>query len=100
MPPTEKIDIKIPPTAWRPQGEGDDPTSSLIAKPILSIAGVSMHLEAFAVDYRGEGNEMYFVEDPADERIGLLWRATSTEGPFDTTEINGREYVIIAYPHT
>jgi hypothetical protein len=99
-PAHKPVTVSINEHAWRPHGPEDDPTSSLIAEPTLTVCGVAMHVAAYAVAYRPGSNEMYFVEDPHDDHIGRLWTVTQSEGVFDTTEINGREYVIVAYPHT
>ena len=88
----EPISITIPPTVWQ-LAEGDD--SRLIC--VISINGTSMHLEAIRVRSRGRPRVQQAVNARHQADFDLLCQFGS-EGQFETTEINGKHYVLIATP--
>ena len=90
----EIITILIPPGMWL-DVEGD---GSLL-KCVLSINGTLMHLEAIQIYYVGTGREQQPVDSRREQDFDLLCRYGS-EGQFDTTEINGKPYVLVATPFT
>lgn len=80
------IDIKIPDSEWT---SVDSTSHELVTS--LSINGVLFHLEAIEVTTDGS-NWQRAVGD--DEHFGNLHDAFNAEGHYDTTTINGREYVL------
>jgi hypothetical protein len=86
------IHILIPPGMWR-----DDRGDETKLHCVISISGTMMHLEAIEV------REVAGVQAPVNPEfesdficIGLF----GNEGQFDTTEINGKHYVLVATPFT
>jgi hypothetical protein len=86
------IHILIPPGMWR-----DDRGDGTKLHCVISISGTMMHLEAIQV------REVAGVQAPANPEfesdficIGLF----GNEGQFDTTEINGKQYILVATPFT
>lgn len=81
---------------WKECGSEADPSSRLLAEPGITICGVSMHVQAYAVKY-DEKN----VQAIADPEFEDDWRAICAlyDYCFETLAYNGREYVIIAHPH-
>lgn len=63
----------------------------------VNIAGCLMHLEAFPVVQDSSLNVQSF-EDMWDETLGSIHYAIRADGPWETTEIHGRECVLIATP--
>jgi hypothetical protein len=55
-----------------------------------------MHLHAIEVA-RGEGPVQRVVGE-WDEALALVHEASGADGHFETVEINGREYVLVATP--
>ena len=89
---SESVSLTIPDTAWQ-FAEGDD--SRLIC--VISINGTSMHLEAIRVRSRGRPRIQQAVNARHHADFDLLCQFGS-EGPFETTEISGKHYVLIATP--
>jgi hypothetical protein len=83
--------LAIAPEQWN-DAEGDG--SRLVA--ILVINGVSLHLEALAVQAGSDGGQ--HVVNPLLEGDFLALTQTATDGPFETAAINGGAYVLIAFP--
>ena len=86
------ITILIPPGMWR-----DDRGDASKLHCVISISGTMMHLEAIQVREVDGVQEAVNPELSADfTYLGLY----GNEGQFDTTEINGNPYVLIATPFT
>jgi hypothetical protein len=83
--------LAIAPEQWN-DVEGDG--SRLVA--IVVINGVSLHLEALEVQAGADGVQR--VVSPILEDGFLAFTQTATDGPFETATINGRAYVLIAFP--
>lgn len=66
---------------------------------IITINDTFMHLEAIHVHYVGEGRIQAAVSDRDATDFELICRLGS-EGQFETTEIDGRAYVLVATPFT
>lgn len=66
---------------------------------IITINGTFMHLDAIHVEYVGEGRVQSAVSDRDAADFALLCQF-GTEGQFETTDIDGRHYVLIATPFT
>lgn len=65
----------------------------------ITINDTFMHLEAIHVHYVGGGRVQTAVSDRDTTDFELLCRLGS-EGQFETTEIEGRTYVLVATPFT
>lgn len=93
--------LNVPDTAWRPLGPEGDPTAKLGTTVI--IAGLHMHLEAWAVVDDDMGTQ---VLDGGEENLMDLDSLYSMVEPgeaFQTvtlTAVQGRQYVLLAYPHS
>lgn len=87
----------MPDITWRDNGDDEDPRARLIAEPALVIAGCPMHLEAWAVHY-DEQRQMQ-VADTDDDDMTNLYHAVHADGSFETVDIDGRDYVLVATPH-
>lgn len=95
-----KYSITIAPEDWEPTGpdaESDpdepDPTARLLAS--INVNGCALHLEAFAVvdnDSCQEAAHAHFHDD-----VEALQNMQDTA--FQTVEINGRTYILVATPH-
>jgi hypothetical protein len=86
------IHILIPPGMWR-DVHGD--ASKL--RCVISISGTMMHLEAIQVHVVADTQQPVNA-DFADDFLHLSLYAS--DGAFDTTEINGKPYVLVATPFT
>lgn len=86
------IHILIPPGMWR-----DDRGDGTKLHCVISICGTMMHLEAIQVHTAGDEQQAVNPE-LADEFTFLC--LFGSEGMFDTTEINGKSYVLVATPFT
>jgi hypothetical protein len=97
----DRLTLTVPLSAWEPNDMLDDPTSVLHAK--LTINGLDMHLEAWAVtDYGAEGNVVPVqatVNHDYTNEFDNLCSAVRVDTAFQTTKIAGREYIIVATPH-
>jgi hypothetical protein len=86
------ITILIPPGMWR-----DDRGDASKLHCVISISGTMMHLEAIQVREVDGVQEAVNPELSADfTYLGLY----GNEGQFDTTDINGKPYVLVATPFT
>lgn len=84
----------IPDEMWEETGEAT-PWSRLTG-PQLVFMGLPLHLEARAVELDDDGIQQA-VEWPED--LDALCTIYPPDGPFMTTTLRGREYIIIAFPH-
>ncbi|HEY0157866.1 MAG TPA: hypothetical protein VGF28_11320 [Thermoanaerobaculia bacterium] len=86
------IMILIPSGMWR-----DDRGDASKLHCVISISGTMMHLEAIQVREVDGVQEAVNPELSADfTYLGLY----GNEGQFDTTDINGKPYVLVATPFT
>ena len=83
---TQEMTLNIPENEWEAMGYDCDPTARLLV--LISINGLDMHLEAFAID---KVDEMHW--DIYDGVSRAVERAD-----FATTVIGNRKYVLIATP--
>lgn len=86
------IHILIPPGMWR-----DDRGDATKLHCVISISGTMMHLEAIQVHDVGD-EQQPVNRDLTDEFMYLS--LYGSDGPFDTTEINGKSYILVATPFT
>lgn len=98
--PPVALRLDVADDAWEPSGEDHDPTARLNAS--LVINGVQhMHLEAHAIRWEGDPSAEQMVSDtPWPEDLDHLYAFVNPGTPFTTTTINGREYVLVAFPHS
>ncbi len=87
---SEIITILIPPGMWL---DVDHDGSRL--KCVISVNGTFMHLDAIQVYYAGRECRQRPVARRLQEDFELLCRYGS-EGQFETTDINGKPYVLVA----
>jgi hypothetical protein len=88
------ITITIPPGMWLDvRGDGTRLTC------VFSINGTLLHLDAIEVAYVGSHRTQVASSIRDEEDLALLSQLGS-EGPFETTEINGQRYVLVATPFT
>jgi hypothetical protein len=93
--------ITINPYAWQETGpdgpddeDGYDPRARLLTE--ITINGLPMHLEAIAVrNHDDEGQ----IADNADFAREVEAYQNLQDTAFQTTIIDGREYILIATPH-
>lgn len=90
----DRITVPIPDGWWEPNGDLADPLNCLYGT--LVIAGLDLHLEAWEI--RTEDEFQTTVSEDYAGEFELLYGAFSADGHFQTTTINGREYVIFASP--
>lgn len=89
--------LRIDDDLWRPTGPEDDHTARLLTS--IKVNGLMMHLEAIAVEDAPAGEPFseqvachpIFAEDL--ERLHFMQDTT-----FETVEIMGRQYVLVATP--
>jgi hypothetical protein len=86
------IHILIPPGMWR-----DDRGDGTKLHCVISISETMMHLEAIQVR---EVNGAQTPVNPEFESDFICIGLFGNEGQFDTTEIDGRQYVLVATPFT
>jgi hypothetical protein len=91
---SEIITIIIPPGMWL-DVDGD----ATRLKAVISVCGTLMHLEAIQVHSVGRDREQEAVNPRLADDFNLLCRYGS-EGQFETTDINGKTYVLVATPFT
>jgi hypothetical protein len=91
---SEIITIIIPPRMWL-DVDGDGAR----LKTVISICGTLMHLEAIQVHSVGRDREQEAVNPHLADDFNMLCRYGS-EGQFETTDINGKTYVLVAIPFT
>ncbi|MGH9094159.1 MAG: hypothetical protein ACRDXE_03265 [Acidimicrobiales bacterium] len=89
--------LTIPDEAWHPAGTdendaegGDQERDRLVAAAIIN--GTWMHFDAIEVTDDGMRAVGW------DETLDRLFDLVSPGGPFDTTTIAGRTYVVFAHP--
>lgn len=92
--PLEWPNVTVPDDHWEESGDTDE-TSRLTAA--LLINNVPVHLEARAVTIDEESGLQSAVGDWPED-FDFLAQIAEPDGPFYTWTINGRDYVVIAYP--
>ncbi len=86
------IHILIPPGMWR-----DDRGDGTKLHCVISVSGTMLHLEAIEVQYVGDEQQAVNADLSAEFTYLSLY---ASDGPFDTTEIDGKQYVLVATPFT
>lgn len=99
--------LDIPEDDWEASGDDEDTTARLSLRPMLRVAGVPMHLEAYAVHDEPEGvasggfvSSMQVADHPWGETaVNCIYEIGGHDKPLETVTIRGRDYVLVAYPH-
>lgn len=95
------MQLTVPDEAWTNTNAPDEAPRLLTT---VVINGTLMHLEAIAVHMHATPPETTPIQEAVnsdeDEDLGLIFNAVAADGPWDTTTIDGREYVLIATPHS
>jgi hypothetical protein len=86
------IHILIPPGMWR-----DTRSDGTKLHCVIAILGTMMHLEALQVCMNGDVQQPVNPEFTGDFLHLSLY---GSDGVFETTEINGKPYVLAAVPFT
>ncbi|HYH05722.1 MAG TPA: hypothetical protein VEK11_01565 [Thermoanaerobaculia bacterium] len=86
------ITIIIPPGMWR-----DARGNATKLHCVISISGTMLHLEAIQVH---EVDGVQQALNPELEQDFTYISLFGSEGQFETTEINGKQYVLVATPFT
>lgn len=91
----ENMAWRVPDEAWREAVEGDP--SFLVLEPLFALNGVQMHVEAIEVT-----DDEFSIQTATqhDEMLDHLAAAFSPDGGWQTTTINGREYVVFMEPYS
>lgn len=91
------VELLLPDETWRDNAELDDPHARLAwgENALLTINGTPMHVEAWAVEEVNDIQE--HLEAPED--LAKLHAAVHGDGPFRTTTINDRDYVLVLSPY-
>jgi hypothetical protein len=84
----------LPGTRWY-----DDRGDGSRLRRIVTINDTFMHLDAIEVQYLGDDRTQVAVSELDANDFALLCQLGS-EGPFETTDIDGRTYVLVATPFT
>ena len=90
-PSTPRVEISN--QMWTENGPDEDPAARLLAR--IAILGTDMHLEAIAVRIVDHIQRAL----DSDESFANLASFAEPDGPFQTTSIRGRDYVLVAYPY-
>lgn len=80
---------------WDDIGEAEDPKARLLAH--ICIGPLNMHLEAWAITEDGEGIQAVVSESSRTDDFDRM--CTMMDCTFQTVEIEGREYFLIATPY-
>lgn len=88
--------LKMEELEWLPDGTESNPKSRLWAS--FNISGYCMHLEAIEVEEKNGVQDV--VNAALEDNLDHYYAAAEPAGRFDPVEIDGRNYVLFAYPHT
>lgn len=93
-PSRRPVEVAVPDHAWQVADYDDEapPEHYLLASLVLN--GTAMHLEAFLVAPGSDPQRTY----ASDEALTVIAHAMGADGPWETTTVRGREYVLIATP--
>ena len=92
--------IEIDPQLWEQTGPDHDPTLRLLG-PTLRINGTSLHLEAYAVEEPECPTLGQRLCPDVEGFLDAEWEALirlEPDSAMQTTEINGRLYLLVARP--
>ena len=91
------MNITIPDDKWQAVGSDKDRSARLLTG--ITINGLDLHLEAWAVEPRSEAQFRDAVAVDPSVREGLTLFQNEMDCAFRSVEINRREYVLIATPY-
>jgi hypothetical protein len=86
-----RASLEIPASAWRAVTVDG---SRLMAT--LVVNGLPLHLEAIEVEV--DESRIQRASDESDDSLELVHMAAGADGHWQTLEIDGREYVLMATP--
>jgi hypothetical protein len=100
----QEATLTIPESAWREHGDWPDPGDPATAhfqpsdrlSAIVTINGTAFFAEAYALVHDERAPLQAAVQD--DDDLDLHHRAAHGDGPFQSTTIRGREYVVVLTP--
>jgi len=90
------VSITVPRTCWKPCGPDDDITACLTC--CLTINGTNYHLTAYAVMTNSELGQTA-VHAQFNDEVDKIYELGRPVGPFCTTEIDGRDYLLTIIPY-
>lgn len=88
--------VSMPADAWEPTGPDSDPESRLLA--CLVIGGCRMHLEAYEVRI-DKHNTQVAANSLFDNNVSSAYCVGEPDKPFETIDINGKTYILVATPY-
>lgn len=96
-----EVAVQLPAQVWRPVGDEPDDddadagdTRSFLLSTLI-VNGLHLHLEAHEVVPDSDPQE---CRQLGEERLNGLWQFAEWDGHFDTMELDGREYLVVATP--
>lgn len=89
-----EVSLTIPDDAWRDAAYDSDAPPGHRLKTTLVVNGTALNLEAHLVVPEADPQRTY----AGDDDIALVHHATGGDGPWHTTLIRGRRYVLVATP--
>lgn len=94
---TPAFDVNVPVEDWEPCGAEDEaPFTRLLAH--VRVCGLDCHLEAYQVFMDSDGVQRA-VDENFTDAVDEFGVAASADGPWQTTTIMGRTYVLVMTPH-
>jgi hypothetical protein len=90
------ISIDVPDNYWKPTGQEEDPTARLLTT--VFVNGTPHHLEAYAVK-DGIDYVQAVIDRAFESNYEGMCMASEPNGRYETTEIMGRDYVLMMTPH-
>ena len=88
--------VNIPSDAWEPTGPDSDPQSRLLA--CLDVGGYPMHLEAYEVMIDKHKTQVA-ANSLFDTNVENAYGVGEPDKPFETIDINGKTYILVATPY-
>jgi len=94
----DRLCLDVPEDWWDEDGPEELPWARLSLRKGLNLAGLDLHVEAFAVRENLETEEQEGVHEWCEEVCTAIW-SFYPGGAFYTTEIRGHEYIIVCHPY-
>jgi hypothetical protein len=92
-----ELHFTVPEGMWEEaSGDDEDPRGRLLC--MVWVNSVPCHLEAWAVHYDETPMEVQQADIRPDD-LDDLFRAVGGDGPFQTLQIQGRDYILVMTPH-
>ena len=90
-------DVHIPDDAWEATGSSEDDLETRLLA-VLCINGTHHHLEAHEVKI-SEDDIQEVKDSTFESNYEGMCMASEPDGRYQTTEIRGKEYVLVATPY-